>query len=197
MIRRMTGIGVAFLVAAALGATTLQAQDARGQGVGLQVDAGASILTGDDFEALDTGLVFTALGSYAWVTGWEVGVAAGFASHDMESTVAAPSATATGSTDAQLNNVSAVVRKRFNVPADPAQHLHPYVEGRVGWAELDVDGGGSESGLQGGLGVGLEYWLSHAVGLTGGLNGSFLSLGDASGLRIVPRAGLKVRFGGR
>lgn len=183
MMRKLIAAAFALAFAAATtGADDLLAQ--QGQGFGLQVDIGASVLTGDDFDAWDTGVNFDALGSYAWTSGWEAGVAAGFASHDVNGD------------DTQLNNVSAVLRKRFHVPRTRAPHLHPYLEGRFGWVQNDPDAGDSDSGIELGGGAGLEYWLSQQVGLTGGVNLGYIDIAEASGLRIVPRAGLKVRFGG-
>lgn len=185
MIRKTVIPTLALIVTFALaGPGHLHAQGGHGQGFGLQADIGASVLTGDDFDGWDTGLNFTALGSYAWTTGWELGVAAGFASHDV------------GAADVQLNQVASVFRKRFYVPTGEAPHVHPYVEGRIGWVQADFDGAGSESGLEAAGGAGVEYWMTQQVSLTGGVNLGYLDVGEASGLHFVPRAGLKVRFGG-
>lgn len=165
-----------------------------GQGVGLEVTVGYQTLTGDDFDGLDDAAAFETVGSYAWTDGWELGVGAGIASHGVDGA---------GDVSVDRTDVFGEGRYRFNVPAGPRPHLHPFLSGRLGYTSLSSDAADdSQGGLLLGGGAGLEYWLSDEVGLVGAANLDYLSYGevegvdgsDASGLGMRVRGGLKVRF---
>jgi hypothetical protein len=165
-----------------------------GQGIGLEVTVGYQALTGDDFDGLDDAAAFETVGSYAWTDGWERGIGAGIASHGVEDA---------GDVSVDRTDVFGEGRYRFNVPAGPRPHLHPFLSGRLGYTSLSTDvDDDSRGGLLVGGGAGLEYWLSDEVGLVGATNLDYLSYGevddvegtDASGLGLRVRGGLKVRF---
>lgn len=172
----------------------LSAVDARAQsqGIGLEVNAGYDILTGDDFDAFENGLGFEVIGSHAWTSGWELGVGAGFSSHDLDG-LDGPSA--------DQINVFGEARYRFGVPAAVPTHTHPFVLGRLGYTRLDVDDDASQSGLLAGAGGGVEYWLTDEVGILGAGVLQLLSYGDSDdvpverdGVEFNLHGGLKVRF---
>lgn len=160
-----------------------------GQGVGLEVTVGYQTLTGDDFDGFDDAAAFETVGSYAWTDGWELGIGAGIASHGVDELV--------GDESVDRTDVFGEGRYRFNVPAGPGPHLHPFLSGRLGYTSLSSDAADdSEGGLLLGGGAGLEYWLSDEVGLVGAANLDYLSYGEneGSGLGMRVRGGLKVRF---
>lgn len=165
-----------------------------GQGFGLEVTVGYQTLTGDDFDGLDDAAAFETVGSYGWTDGWELGIGAGIASHGVDGA---------GDVSVDRTDVFGEGRYRFNVPAGPRPHLHPFLSGRLGYTSLSADADDdSRGGLLLGGGAGLEYWLSDEVGLVGAANLDYLSYGevdgidgtDASGLGMRVRGGLKVRF---
>lgn len=185
--RRIAGLAVA--LAMVLGAGGVQAQGSPSMfGVAAAVDYG--FLGGDDFDLLDGAIGFEALGSLAWPGGLEVGVGVGIASHDIDP----------GDASADLTSVFGEGRYRFGVPAAEPSHLHPFVAGRVGYANLGVDpisGNGSDgaSGLLFGFGGGVEYWLSESVAIEGAGMFNLLNLeDDVGGTKLGIRAGGKVRF---
>jgi hypothetical protein len=165
---------------ATIGSTEARAQ-ATSQGFGLEVTAGAAIPTGDDFDALDPGLAFEAIGSVGWTSGWEFGIGAGFAS------LGGP-----GDENFDLVEVFGEGRYRFGVPAAVVRHAHPFLAGRIGYASLS--NGDSNGGLLVGGGGGLEYWITDEVGLVGAGFYEFLSLDELNGGEIKLQAGVKVRF---
>lgn len=192
-----TSRGPGRVAAAALAGLTLLALSGpvhaqSGQGVGLEVTVGYQTLSGDDFEAFDDAAAFETIGSYAWTDGWELGIGAGIASHDVDELL--------GDESVDRTDVFGEGRYRFNVPAGQRSHLHPFLSGRLGYTSLSADAADdSEGGLLLGGGAGLEYWLSDEVGLVGAANLDYLSYGevegiDRSGLGMRVRGGLKVRF---
>lgn len=188
-------VAVAALAGLALLALSGPAHAQSGQGVGLEVTVGYQTLTGDDFDGFDDAAAFETVGSYAWTDGWELGIGAGIASHGVDELV--------GDASVDRTDVFGEGRYRFNVPAGPRPHLHPFLSGRLGYTSLSSDAADdSQGGLLLGGGAGLEYWLSDEVGLVGAANLDYLSYGevdgvegtDASGLGMRVRGGLKVRF---
>lgn len=166
-----------------VGPTGLRAQEGiDAEGLGLQVDAGVDVLTGEDYQDWDNAVAFGGLVSYAWSDGVEVGAAASFVSHDVDGA------------DVMLGTLTAILRRRFWHSAEGTPHIHPYVEARVGLIEADADPGGDELGAELGGGVGLELWLTRRVGVVGGASASYLEIDNLTGLRIAPRAGVKVRL---
>lgn len=183
-------VAVAILAGAAIAFSPADAaaQDDRPV-FGLTASIGYGFLGGEDLDALDDGLGFEAIGSVAWPRGFELGVGAGISNHDVDP----------GDVGADLTVLFGEGRYRFGVPAASVPHMHPYVAARVGYANLDADGGlldgDGVSGLLAGLGGGLEYWLSEGVAIDGGGTFNFLNLSDdVSGTKLDLRAGLKVRF---
>lgn len=164
------------------------------QGLGLEVDAGYRALAGEDFDGLEDGWATHALGSVAWHSGWEAGIGVGISFHD-------PAAT---DRDGDLTEVIGFGRYRFGVPGGSVRHLHPFLEARGGLLRFSTSAAGDEDVSQDGalLGgqIGLEYWLSDEVALTGatGLDYLTLSAGDGlpdrSGWSFRPQVGLKLRY---
>lgn len=189
--RAIRGAAAVAALLLAAGTTEVQAQ-ARGPVFGLEASINYGFIGGDDLDFLDSGIGFEAIGSLAWPSGLELGAGAGISSHDVDP----------GDEDADMTNLFAEARYRFNVPADEIRHLHPYVAGRVGLTDLSIE---SESdgieieadtdGLLLGLGGGLEYWLSESVGLDAAGVLHFLNYdNDVNGTKVDLRGGVKVRF---
>lgn len=198
---RLTAAATAALAGLALLGVSSPVDAQAAQGLGLEVSAGYQTLSGDDFDSFDDAIAFETIGSYAWTDGWELGVGAGIASHDVD-----------GVADVSTDRIDVFGegRYRFDVPGTPQSHVHPFLSGRIGYTTLSTDTDGddvSQSGLLLGGGAGLEYWLSDEVGLMGAATLDYLSYGepddaaldgaDASGLGLRIRGGLKVRFPSR
>lgn len=164
------------------------------QGVGLEVDGGYRMLSGDDFESLEDGWAAHALGSYAWETGWEAGAGVGISFHDPE----------VGDRDGDITELLGFLRYRFGVPGGAVRHLHPFLEGRVGLTRFSTSAPGDDDVSQDGVTLGgqggAEYWLSDAVGLVGAVGVQYLDfsaadgLPDRSGVSLRPHVGLKIRY---
>lgn len=167
-----------------------QLLQAQGQGFGLEVNAGYDMMTGDDFDAFDNDIGYEVIGSYAWISGWELGIGAGFSDHEFN-----------GGPSVDQMNVFGEGRYRFGAPASLTPHVHPFVQGRIGYTRLDLENDASQSGLLVGAGAGVEYWISNEVAVLGDGVIHFLSYGDSDdipvkrdGTEFSLRGGLKVRF---
>ena len=182
------------LISSLVGITAIlaapQLLKAQGQGFGLEVNAGYDMMTGEDFDAFDNELGFEAIGSYAWVSGWELGIGAGFSDYELN-----------GAASVDQLNVFGEGRYRFGTPASLTPHVHPFVQGRIGYTRLDLANDASQSGLLVGAGGGVEYWISDEVAVVGDGVVHFLSYGDSDevpvkrdGAEVSLRGGLKVRF---
>lgn len=190
--RRTASLGMALLAVAAAGLMTPSAASA--QGLGLEVDGGYRALQGEELEGLEDGYAAHALLSYGWPSGWEMGAGVGISFHDPEAT----------GRDGDITEAVGLLRYRFNVPAGPVQHVHPFLEGRGGLARFHTSSGGADDISQPGVLVGgqggVEFWLTDAVGLVGAVGLEYLSfsaedgLPERSGWSVRPHAGLKIRY---
>lgn len=187
-----SGAAVATAAAALLLVPATLAAQAAGQGFGLEVDGGYRILSGDELDGLGNGFSAHALGSWAWTSGWEAGFGAGVSFHD-------PALAGDGDITAAFG----FARYRFNTPAGPVHHVHPFLEGRVGLTRFSATVAGADAsqlGAMAGAQGGAEVWVTDAVGFVGALGAEYLSfsaedgLPERSGWSFRPHVGLKLRY---
>lgn len=186
------GGAVAAAAAALLLVPATLAAQAAGQGFGLEVDGGYRVLSDDGLEGLGSGFSAHALGSWAWTSGWEAGFGAGVSFHD-------PAVAG----DGEITNAFGFARYRFNTPAGPVQHVHPFLEGRVGLTRFTATAAGADASQLGSLAGaqgGAEVWVTDAVGFVGALGAEYLSFSAGDGLperagwSFRPHVGLKLRY---
>jgi hypothetical protein len=189
----MQRFATALLVIAlfAVAAETLQAQD---RGFGIAGNAGAFIPGGVDFEELDSGFGAEGVLSWGWASGFEVGAAFGWSTHDAEDE------------EVDLTRLFGEVGWRFNSQPVNSVVFMPFVKARGGYARANVDSDSDGLDFDGyGLGgaAGLEVWLSSGFGLTGQASLDFLSLeGDendadaerSTGTLVGITGGVKIRL---